>query len=92
MRPSSSQKSELIASHMSEASSKWTPRPSSFLGSSAGKESACKAGNPSLIPGSGRSPVKGAATHSNRNAWRIPWTEESGRLQSMGCKESDTSE
>ena len=27
-----------------------------FPGSSAGKESACKAGDPSLIPGSGRSP------------------------------------
>ena len=24
------------------------------------------------------------ATHSNILAWRIPWTEESGRLQSMG--------
>ena len=30
-----------------------------FLGSSAGKESACNAGNPSLIPGSGRSPREG---------------------------------
>ena len=25
-------------------------------------------------------------------AWRIPWTKEPGRLQSMGCKESDTTE
>ena len=23
-------------------------------------------------------------THSNMHAWRIPWTEEPGRLQSMG--------
>ena len=23
------------------------------------------------------------ATHSNRLAWKIPWTEEPGRLQSM---------
>ena len=30
-----------------------------FLDSSAGKESACKAGNPSSIPGSGRSPGGG---------------------------------
>ena len=30
------------------------------------------------------------ATHSNILAWRIPCTEESGWLQSMGCKESDT--
>ena len=26
---------------------------------------------------------KGMATHSSILAWRIPWTEESGRLQSM---------
>ena len=32
------------------------------------------------------------ATHSSILAWRIPWTEEPGRLQSMGCKESDTIE
>ena len=28
------------------------------------------------------------ATHSSILAWRIPWTEEPGRLQSMGRKES----
>ena len=27
---------------------------------------------------------KEMATHSNILAWRIPWTEELGRLQSMG--------
>ena len=27
---------------------------------------------------------KGMATHSSTLAWRIPWTEEPGRLQSMG--------
>ena len=32
------------------------------------------------------------ATHSSILAWRIPWTEEPGRQQSMGCKESDTTE
>ena len=26
------------------------------------------------------------ATHSNIFAWRIPWTEETGGLQSMGCR------
>ena len=26
---------------------------------------------------------KGTATHANVLAWRIPWTEDSGRLQSM---------
>ena len=29
---------------------------------------------------------KGKATHSSILAWKIPWTEEPGRLQSMGLK------
>ena len=29
-------------------------------------------------------------THSSILAWRIPWTEEPGRLKSMGFQESDT--
>ena len=32
---------------------------------------------------------KKMATHSRILAWRIPWTEEPGRLQSMGSQESD---
>ena len=32
---------------------------------------------------------EGMATHSSLLAWRIPWTEEPGGLQSMGHKESD---
>ena len=35
---------------------------------------------------------KKMATHSSILAWRIPWTEEPGGLQSMGRKESDTTE
>ena len=35
---------------------------------------------------------KGMATHSSTLAWKILWTEEPGRLQSMGGKESDTTE
>ena len=35
---------------------------------------------------------EGAATHYSILAWRIPWTEEPGRLQSMGCRELDTKE
>ena len=94
-----------------------------FPGSSAGKGFTCKAGDPSLIPGSGRSPGEGIgfplkyswtslvaqivknppamretwvpslgwedpleeemATHSSILAWRFPWTEEPGGLQSM---------
>ena len=33
---------------------------------------------------------KEMATHSSILAQRIPWTEEPGRLQSMGLQESDT--
>ena len=32
------------------------------------------------------------ATHSSTLAWKILWTEEPGRLQSMGSLESDTTE
>ena len=35
---------------------------------------------------------KEMATHSSILAWRIPWTEELGGLQSMGHKELDTTE
>ena len=44
------------------------------------------------IPGLGRSPGEGMATHSSILAWRIPWTEEPGGLQSIGCTELDTTE
>ena len=30
------------------------------------------------------------ATHSNILAWKIPWTEEPGRLWSMGLQKSQT--
>ena len=32
------------------------------------------------------------APHSSTLAWRIPWMEEPGKLQSMGSLESDTTE
>ena len=32
---------------------------------------------------------KGMATHSSILAWRIPWTEESGGLQSMGSQRAE---
>ena len=32
------------------------------------------------------------APHSSTLAWKIPWMEEPGRLQSMGGLESDTTE
>ena len=38
------------------------------------------------IPGSGRSPGGGMATHSSILAWRIPCAEEPGGLQSIGLQ------
>ena len=38
------------------------------------------------IPGLGRYLEEGMATHSSILAWRIPWTEEPGRLQFMGLQ------
>ena len=35
---------------------------------------------------------KAMAPHSSTLAWKIPWTEEPGRLQSMGSQRSDTTE
>ena len=35
-------------------------------------------------------PETGMTAHSSILAWEIPWTEEPGRLQSIDCKESDT--
>ena len=60
--------------------------PGGFSDGSDGKEFACNVGDPSLIPGSGRSdPLeKGMATHSSVLAWRIPGMGEPGGLPSMG--------
>ena len=38
------------------------------------------------IPGLERSPEKEMATHSRILAWRIPWTEQPGGLQSIGLQ------
>ena len=48
------------------------------------KEYACNAGDLSSIPGSERSPGEGS--HSSVLAWRIPWTEDPGEIQSMGSQ------
>ena len=37
-----------------------------------------------LIPGLGRAPGVGNAIHSSILAWKFPWAEEPGRLQSTG--------
>ena len=56
------------------------------LGGSEVKASACNAGGLGLIPGWGRCPGEGTATHSSILAWRIPSTEEPGGLQSTGLQ------
>ena len=57
-----------------------------FPGGSEVKASASNVGDLGSILGSGRSPGEGngnplMATHSSSLAWKIPWTEEPGRLQ-----------
>ena len=47
------------------------------------------AGDVGLIPGSGRFPGECYGNPLQYPAWRIPWTEEHGGLQSRGHKESD---
>ena len=61
-----------------------------FPGGSDSKVSAHNAGDPGSIPGSGRFLEKEMATHSSILAWRIPWTEDPGRLQSTGVTKSRT--
>jgi len=51
-----------------------------FPGGSDGKESACNAGDPGSLLGWEDLLEEGMATHSSTLAWRIPWTEEPGRL------------
>ena len=58
-----------------------------FPGSSVVKNPPAKAGgirDMGSVAGSGRSLEEGMAAHSSILAWRIQWTEESGRLQSIG--------
>ena len=57
-----------------------------FPGGSDGKVSVYNAEDLGSIPGSGKSPGEGNATHSSILAWKIPWMEDSGRLQSMGLQ------
>ena len=64
-----------------------------FPDGSDGKEYACNARHPGLIPGSGRSLGEGNGNPPQYLAWRIPWTER--RLvgySPWSHKESDTTE
>ena len=42
-------------------------------------------GDMGSIPGSGRSPTEGKATHPSILPWEIPWTEEPGGIH-MGLQ------
>ena len=56
-------------------------------GGSEVKASASNVVDLGSIPGLGRSPGElEMVTHSSILAWRIPWTEEPGRLQSTGSQ------
>ena len=56
------------------------------LGGSEFKTSACNAGDLGSILGWEDPLEKEMATHSSILAWRIPWTEEPGGLQSTGSQ------
>ena len=55
-----------------------------FPGSSAGKESACNAGDPGSVPGLGRSPGEGMDTHSS--ILGLPWWL---RWERIACNSGD---
>ena len=57
-----------------------------FLGDSDGKAYACNGGDQASIPGSERFLEEGNGNPLQYSAWRVPWAEEPGRLQSMGLQ------
>ena len=61
-----------------------------FPGSSVVKNLPVSAGDAGSIPGSGRSPGEGNGNPLQYSCLEIPWTEESGGLQSMGSQKSQT--
>ena len=57
-----------------------------FPTGSDGKDSACNVGDLGSISGQEDTMEEKMATHSSILAWRIPWIEEPGGLQSMGLQ------
>ena len=57
-----------------------------FPGGLDGKVSAYKVGDLGSIPGLGRFPGEGNGSPLQYSCWKIPWTEEPGRFQSMGLQ------
>ena len=62
------------------------PGSSGIPGGSEGKASACNAGDPGSSLSREGPLEKEMATRSSTVAWKIPWTEECSRLQSMGSQ------
>ena len=63
-----------------------------FPGGSVDEEYAHNAGDLGSVLGWEDPLEEGMATRYRILAWRIPWPEEPGGLQSVGCKESDMTE
>ena len=63
-----------------------------FPGDSGSKQSVCNAGDLGLILGGEDLLEKEMITYSDILAWRTPWTEEPGGLQSRRSQELDTTE
>ena len=57
-----------------------------FPGAAVVKNLAANAGDMDLTPELGRCPKKEMTTHSSILAWKIPWIEKPGGLQSMGLQ------
>ena len=56
------------------------------MSGSGGRKSACNARDPGSIRFQEDPLEKGMATYSSILAWKNPWTEEVGRVQSMGSQ------
>ena len=59
---------------------------SGFPGGTVVKNPPTNVGDTGFIPGSGRSPEEENGNPLHILAWRIPWTEESGGLQSTALQ------
>ena len=56
----------------------------------SGKESACQCRRHRFHPWVGKIPGRSKWQPTQYSCWEIPWTEEPGRLQSMGSQKSQT--
>ena len=70
----------IVSLYQLQGSTLSPPLKEGFPGGSDSKASAYNAGDLGSTPGSGRSLEKVMAAHSSILAWKIPWSEEPGRL------------